>query len=698
MSVLEDLTNQLSDFSRALTTTQSSTHAFADDLAVSFTNLRLGVEEASGGLRDLATQSYVSLTAVASTASSSASAANDIAAGMVATADRAIEVETIVEGIERGLTKSAAETALFSGKMFMLNRYMFSLRQDLIQANSDFEHRRTLFEETLKTSTDIGQSLSVTTKSAQALVAYGMQNEASWQANLRTVTELSEGLGVSVEMSAKLAAVVERRLGSGFSKIADDMASIVNSLHLSGDEVAKIYADTIEMSAGLGDSFKIGTSEVAKAISEYESANKSLGGTVGEIQQLFAKLTTIEGQTAAGLFGIGSGVDAVRTAENVHAAMAKMADAIESFGQGQGAQRAFQMEAVAGAIGMSREAMIRLAETVKQRHRQDLVSIGIQQRYTEQMTAAGQSVGQLKDQFMTLLQSGLLPVISAIDVAASKLSYLVSVLNDIPAVRTGAQWLLGVGGVLAAGTLAYTQLKKLFGLFGGVSSIVTRIKSSIRDTFGALFGSVSGAAPRTVAAAGLRSASYVGLLLSIVQLLDALVEEAKVTRAYRDSEKVLKNMSQRLLETQQAKLTEAFVSGNQELMLNALFGFKQNGSQIRTGGLVQTIAAERKIAFQEALDSIMTEFVKPTAEVMRATTASKTLSTDEKGNPLQDVLEERLRQMTDAITKAASTSADQYEKATQAQIKAAEERRRQEALESRVPTQVFERFNLRLGF
>jgi len=125
-----------------------------------------------------------------------------------------------------------------AGTAMWMNARQFN--QNLIEANSSWEYRDKLIRQTLVTSAQLGIAFDDVTKAARALVHYGMDTESSFETNLRLVSQMEQGLGVSVDQSARLASIVERQVKSSFEGVSHVIAQIVDDTALAGDEAVRL--------------------------------------------------------------------------------------------------------------------------------------------------------------------------------------------------------------------------------------------------------------------------------------------------------------------------------------------------------------------------------------------------------------------------------------------------------------------------
>lgn len=389
--------------------------------------------------------------------------------------------------------------------------------QNLIEANSTFDHRNRLIKETLLTQTQLGTSFGEITKAAAALVHYGLDAESSFNDNLRLVVQMEHGLGVSVNASAQLASIVERQLKGSFTDVASVIAEIVNDTALAGDEAVRL-ATAIStamgrLRPGLGAQ---GLPEVVRLVGRYEAALKEVGGVPGAFQQLLTGLTTTGGIVGAGALGVNP--EFIATSKGVQDVMdrfAKYGDML--VGQSQGWERQFRLQMLADVFGTSADSANQMLMAIQRANQAQTAAISIQDRWREQMHATNSGISRLINSFMGLLQGGLLPIVNLIGFVTNKLADFVEWITRSRIVVGIVTTALGVGLVLTIGSL-WNLVRALYAVTSAsVAAAAAQARLAITGGAGAATG-LSGLAgmllrPLLLVARG------IGLLLTPLGLL-----------------------------------------------------------------------------------------------------------------------------------------------------------------------------------
>lgn len=305
------------------------------------------------------------------------------------------------------------------------------LNERLIDANSSLETRFRLTAQVFRVQAQTGASLGVSADVMRALVRYGYENEKNFVRTTRLVVQLHEGLGLSVDTAAELAAVVERQVGGSFEAVADTVATIVNNTTLMADEAGRMALNmarlgTLVRKGGAGDALP----EITKTVAQYEDALRRVGGNTDAIQRLLSRLTTAEGQLAAGLLG-GLTPDAVTSVQGIHAvfeAFAKLAktriDPIQD-----SRMRVVALEQFSQELGLTAAEFVQLQMALSRMNGTQLEAITVQDRFRQQWRATNEGIVRLTNSLLGLLQGGLYPVVAVVNAVVNTLADLVQAIN-----------------------------------------------------------------------------------------------------------------------------------------------------------------------------------------------------------------------------------------------------------------------------
>ena len=376
-----------------------------------------------------------------------------------------------------------------------------SFNQNLIEANSSFEKRNDLFEKTLQQQIQLGVGFDHATEAVRALVHYGMDTEQTFNRNVKTVLQLEHGIGLAVIESAKLASIVERQVGGSFEEVAATVARLVNDTALAGNEAARL-AETIStamsrLGPGIGAA---GLPAVVQLIGRYESALKGVSGQSGGFQQLLTKLTTLEGQAAAGLLGVSP--DFLSTSQGVQTVMDNFSKYAENFvGMCKGWERQARLSALGDIFGVSADQANQMIIAMRRVNEEQVGQISLQNRWREQMHSLNNGLGRITNQIVGLMQAGLLPLANALGAVTNWVADLVEGLAS-------SELLISVVSKSLTVAIPFAALS----LMGVARALVDVAKKAVIARLALISGS-SGAAG---GAAGGGSGSITSLVSSVI--------------------------------------------------------------------------------------------------------------------------------------------------------------------------------------
>ena len=322
------------------------------------------------------------------------------------------------------------------------------LNQDLINANSSFMVRQRLMYDTLMTQVKLGASFQQTTEAAKALVVHGLEARKNFSALLKTTLELNEGLGLSLQTAAELAATVENRLGGSFEKVADTMATLVNNTALTADEAGRLANNL----ARVMETIRPGVAatalpEVLELVGHYESAIKRLGGQAGTVEQLLARLTTPEGMAGAGMLGVTSPAF-IQSKEGARQVLETFTTMMEKMvGNAQTWQGRMQLGILAEQFGMTADQARMLMEAQKRLGQEVGKDITVHERFKQQIAATGQGMLRLGNTLLGLLSGALYPVVRALNIVINTINEFIEGVLKYKGVAVGAMIAVGVGTV-----------------------------------------------------------------------------------------------------------------------------------------------------------------------------------------------------------------------------------------------------------
>jgi len=383
----------------------------------------------------------------------------------------------------------AMGAVLAAGTDLWLGQRRFN--QDLIEANSSWEHRSVLLRETLLLQAQLGIGFEKATAAARALVHYGLDTETTFNANVRLVAQMEQGLGVSVSQSAQLASIVERQIKGSFESVAHVIAQIVNDTALAGDEAARLATNIStalgRLRPGLGAA---GLPEVVRLVGRYEGALKEVGGQAGAFQQLLGSLTTPEGIVGAGALGVNP--EFLATSQGVQNVMDRFAKYGEMLvGQSQGWERQFRLQMMGQIFNTTADNANQMLIAIQRANAQQSGQISLQDRWRQQLHATDQGVQRLISSLTGLLQGALYPFVFVVGAVANKVADFVEWLLKWREVAIGVT--VGLSGVVL---LLGVRMARLVGMMWTVVMSTNAVTAAMGRLAAAQAGASAGAAAR----------------------------------------------------------------------------------------------------------------------------------------------------------------------------------------------------------
>lgn len=331
---------------------------------------------------------------------------------------------------EKAVRLAKALAANFAAAWQNMQRINSELK---LAASSGAERARlelSVYENTVRT----GLSLRESSQAAAALVSYGLESRDTFRDNVKTVSLLVEGLGMSSNEAAHLAAVTEGMVHANFKEVADTIASIVEYTALAADEAARYGRELAEtMSILKLDNADKTMPGVLRAIGSYEGALKELTGKSGDFTSLVKKMQSSQGIAQLRVLGISP--EMLKTEQGVKTMMDRFGDYATKFvGKTTGLQRAMQLEALASQMGMTTEAVNSMMLAIEKQREKQMGNITLNERAKNQMDSMNKGIERLINRIMALIQGGLFPITWAIGGLANTLDHVIGWITDFKGV------------------------------------------------------------------------------------------------------------------------------------------------------------------------------------------------------------------------------------------------------------------------
>lgn len=302
----------------------------------------------------------------------------------------------------------------------------------LMQANTNVENRFGLIGKTLNVQRELGISTHSMAESVQALVEYGHDLNPAFQSNLKVVSMLKEGLGVSARTGAQLVTIFTKQMREGAEKVGDVIATIAQQTGLAAERAAEFAIEIGRSLRLLGAGGSPEASGVTRFITGLAGRIHEMGGNAGAVVQMFKQMSggTAQAFFMRGFAGIRPG--ALGTETGAEAAMRGLAGRMNAIITAPEKTEAFlaQVQAVSEMTGMAADDIIDFREAMSSLKKPVTEAQALQRAYNEQSALLGKSFSQLREAVQALIMKGMLPI--------------------MPYVTKTVEWLAGVARSLAS--------------------------------------------------------------------------------------------------------------------------------------------------------------------------------------------------------------------------------------------------------
>lgn len=364
-----------------------------------------------------------------------------------------------------------------------IHKTIGNVNRELVEANNLTKTRGQLLKTIYMLQADTGDRLTDITASAKALVNYGFENQTNFKALTKQVTMANSALGITVEQSATLANIYEKRLGGpggGLHRTLNLISQISDETALAAAEAAN-YAEQLGVAAMfLGSSRSKGS---AASIGDYalrlEGAIKESGGVQGEITALLSRvLTTTEGAMTAARFGLTQGQ--VSTASGQQQMFKSISDIVKQMqtarSSGNQLQYTASLELLQDILGdqVSARTLNSFVDAFERTQNVTKSNLGLQERWNKQIAANSETLGRAINVIMTMVRRGFMPLIDVSATISSFFLKLVTILNKIPGLATV---IAATVTTVAVGAIA-GLIQKFFQMAGAVRILTRELNKS----------------------------------------------------------------------------------------------------------------------------------------------------------------------------------------------------------------------------
>jgi hypothetical protein len=349
-----------------------------------------------------------------------------------------------------------------------------AINRSLIGSNASLTTRWRLTTDIFQAWSKTGASIDLIKGVVESLVERGRDLTGTFKDDLIVVTQLHQGLHLSVGTSAELVAAFGQLKVSG-RDVGDSIANIVRDTALAGDEAARMASHLARAFAVL----RPGTAGAAKEVADYllqvEGRLKSATGLTGELEQLYARMaTTTEGAAIAQMLGVNP--DAIannkQAARNVTEGISRL---IENSTRGTtGMTRLSILEGWSQKFGLSVTTLSHLADAIDKTNKPLQEMTDLQTVWEQEVRNTGNAFGQLFRSLAVLGMRAFTPILYVVNALLTPLVKLIGFLSDFKVVTIALQTAavialpLAIGGILTLTRALYGLATAALGATGAV--------------------------------------------------------------------------------------------------------------------------------------------------------------------------------------------------------------------------------------
>lgn len=368
---------------------------------------------------------------------------------------RLLELQHRVTGnqlnLSRELQKLNPVTAVWYGVILNSATSLFNTHQhiqrDLQAANSNLYARIGLTKSILENQRQTGASLELSKETTREMLEYGYDLTGNMDAQLRLVTQMHDGLGMSVRTATEMAAVYDRQLNVSARGVADSIANVVNDTALAADEAGRLAINLGRAVATLRPGISKDLAAVNELVGRYEGALAQLGGQFGGFSDLLTKMTTSDGMLQAGLLGVNN-PEFLASEEATKQVLNSFSDYARNFlGNTAGWERALRLQSLSEMFGTSTQQINLMIRAAEEANKQRTGSLTVEERYREQVRASAQSFERLGNSIRALTQEAVIPIMGAVGTLAGAVATAAETIVKLPGAVTAASIAFGASAI-----------------------------------------------------------------------------------------------------------------------------------------------------------------------------------------------------------------------------------------------------------
>ena len=321
------------------------------------------------------------------------------------------------------------------------------IQREMQAANSNLYNRISLTKTVLENQRMTGASMELSREATRELLEYGYDISGNLNEQVRLVTQMHNGLGMSVRTATEMAAVYDRQLNVSARDVADSIANVVNDTALAADEAGRLAVNLGRAVATLRPGLSKDLAAVNELVGRYEGSLAKLGGQFGGFSDLLTKMTTSEGMLQAGLLGVNN-PEFLASEQATKQVLNSFSDYARSFlGDTGGWERALRLQSLSEMFGTSTQQINLMIKAAEEANQVRTGSITVEERYQEQVRASAASFSNLRNSLRALTQEAVIPIMGAVGTLAGIVAGGIETLVRLPGAVTAVTIGFGVSAV-----------------------------------------------------------------------------------------------------------------------------------------------------------------------------------------------------------------------------------------------------------
>lgn len=385
-----------------------------------------------------------------------------------------------------------------------------NIQREMQAGNSTLQNRIQLTRTVLENQRQTGASLELSREATRELLDYGYDLTGNLEDQVRLVTQMHDGLGMSMRTASEMAAVYDRQLNVSAREVANSIANVVNDTALAADEAGRLAINLGRAVATLRPGISQDLAAVNELVGRYEGSLAKLGGQFGGFADLLTKMTTSEGMLQAGLLGVNN-PEFLASEQATKEVLNSFTSYAKSFlGDTAGWERALRLQSLSEMFGTSTQQINLMIKAAEEANQVRTGSLTVEERYREQVRASAQSFDRLGNSIRSLTQQAVVPIMGIVGSIANTVASGIEALVRMPGAVAVATTTFAVGTVF--------MVRRMYGVGVALYQVATSAMTATAALRAqALANSTLSASSASTAVAGAVAGSPANLLNSTLK-------------------------------------------------------------------------------------------------------------------------------------------------------------------------------------